>query len=772
MSSVPSARRPSPIGGVILALVCAATTWVALTSWRGFVMSPSEFLLPSALLACVLVLTGSALRGVGTPRPVVAVAQLGIGFLALTWQVTGSVTGFDDLAEAIDVALESARTYAAPVSDQAPPVTPLLLLGSVSFLVLMDTLVATYHRVALAGLGLLAVYSVPSGLAATGPSWMSFVGAALGFMVLLQIDARERSQRWGQRLDSDVDGGPDLSTDPAARRRSGTGLAAAVRGGFGQIAIAAVVLALLVPPFIPMLDTTLLGVGAGPGSGEITIRNPRADLRRDLERGIDVPMIRVTTDQPNPSYLRVAVLNRFTGNEWSSGDRDVLPEQNANRGLPPPAGLSPDVPRTTHEYQVEITDQFDSTWLPTAFPISEIHAGDNWRYDADTMDFLAVGDENAAGSSYTMTAVEPSYGTDGRWFANAPSSDVDPEVLEVPGGVPSVVRGYAQEVTDGAVTDYERARMLQAWFRTDGGFVYNLQRAPEGSFGQTLEQFLSDEPGGRIGYCEQFAASMAIMARTLGIPARVAVGFLDATEVGDNEYEFSSHDLHAWPELYFSGAGWVRFEPTPDGRAENAPNYSTVPVQTAPDTNPSGQPQPQPSATTDPNQQPAPTEVPDNPVNPTGEDDAAGDDGTAALWWWVAVGAGVVLLGVLAGLPQALRRRRREARLEGDAEALWSEVRATVMDLGGEWPDGRSPREAATVLRATLPGEETADALEELVLAVEQVRYGRPAPGAVAVVVTAPQQAALTVLEAVHANATGRQRRRATLLPRSLWNDR
>ena len=64
----------------------------------------------------------------------------------------------------------------------------------------------------------------------------------------------------------------------------------------------------------------------------------------------------------------------------------------------------------------------------------------------------------------------------------------------------------------------------------------------------------------RVGYCEQFAAAMAAMGRVLGIPSRVVVGFLDGTTQESGRILYTSDDRHAWPEMYFTGVGWVRFE--------------------------------------------------------------------------------------------------------------------------------------------------------------------------------------------------------------------
>ena len=777
-------RNPSSLSSaLLLGFVAVATTWVALTAWQGFVTEPRAYLGRVAGVGAVVVALGALLRWRSAPRLVTVGVQVLAATAVVSWQITGSALPLGgtaaEIGNALSAAVDSARTYSAPISPRVPALWPLLLVCGAVFVIIVDAVACTFRRVPGAGLALLAIYSVPSGLLDQGPGWGSFVLTTAGFLLLLHLDARDTLQRWGRQL------GPDDA--------SGWGhinpVREAARAGAGRIGVAATLLALVVPAFVPVLATDVFDLGGGSGSGDIRIRKPIADMRRDLERGEDVPMVQVRTDDPDPSYLRISVLNRFTGVEWSSGDRDVAQENTAGGALPDPPGLSSSVPRTLYDYDVRINDRLDSTWLPTQFPAAAVQAEGDWRFDPTTMDFLAADDDlDTRGMDYTMTAVEPEYGTDGRYFRDPATGAVPDELLELPSGIPPLVRDLARSVTAPATNDYERAVILQRFFRETGGFTYDLRAAPSGTGNGTLEAFLA--PGGRVGYCEQFASAMAVMARILGIPARVAVGFLEPDPIGDGLYEYSSHDLHAWPELYFAGAGWVRFEPTPSGRVESVPDYSqaSAPGSGAEDTT---------AATSQSAASGGTATVAPNPATrkPTEAADAsAGDESGAGSHTGrnLVIGGGLLVLVLLVAAlvlgPRSVRVTTRRVRLGGGPDELWAELHATSVDLGLPWPEGRSPREIGTVLvdhlgdpdAAPLERPRTgpdvapqaANALERLVDAVERTRYARPgSPAAVALAErTATEADAALVVASLSAGVTPRARRRAQWLPRSVWS--
>ena len=205
---------------------------------------------------------------------------------------------------------------------------------------------------------------------------------------------------------------------------------------------------------------------------------------------------------------------------------------------------------------------------------------------------------------------------------------------------------------------------------------------------------------------------MAVLARAIGIPARVAVGFLPGSRVGD-VWEVSTRDMHAWPELYFAGLGWVGFEPTPGVAVP--PGYTT---------DPGSQQSPSPSATASPTPSTA-TESPSaEPTTPI-EEPGTSDDLSVDLTWlgWVAGGLAVL---ALAMAPAAMRRARRNRRLTVNppreaVSAAWDEVRDSVWDAGGQWPQG-SARQIGGEIARELP-EDASAAMGRVAVLVEQARY-------------------------------------------------
>lgn len=754
-----------------VAVTAALTTWVATWSWQALVERPGGYLNPLLLLALLVAGVGAAARWWRWPGPAVLLAQIVVGGATASLLLTGSPVPVGaagaDLAEAISDALTSAERYAAPVPTDAPPVDPLLILGGLACLLLVDLQAATLQRAALAGVPLLAVLTVPVSIVGTPVSWWTFALATAGYLTMILLQESERLSRWGRPLAVDPETG-----DPVQQRGS------RVRGVAALVGAAAIALAIAVPAALPSSGVHLFDIGPGRGGGtDIRIENPVADLVRDLRRGDDLPLLRLVTDDPNPSYLRILALTRFNEAEWSPGDRDVPADQLANGQLPPQQGVSTDTARTQHTYQVSALPSFDSTWLPTRAPVSRVEAEGDWRYDTRTMDFLAGDDDlSTAGISYTMTALDLDIRAADLQDASPPTGKVDSIFTELPDDVPDLVTELAEQVTEGATTRYERAVALQRWFRETGGFTYSLDRAA-GNGIEALETFLSTDPGGRVGYCEQFASAMAVMARALDIPARVAVGFLTPTSTGGRSWVYSAHDMHAWPELYFDGAGWVRFEPTPAARAGSVPGY-TNPGSLADD-------EPSASATAAPSSSAA---VPSaRPQEPQGADDGGADDAAeeGGFAWGRAI---LVGLAVLAGaalllLPRLVRSRRRRHRLRsGEPDEVWAEIFDTAVDLGVPWPEGRSVRTVRDVLVGYLGQPVTgqspdrpargpdvapaaASALQRLVHLIELHRYSRTGAPADPVRLTADGE---QVVAALAGGATRRLRRRATWWPRSV----
>ncbi len=129
----------------------------------------------------------------------------------------------------------------------------------------------------------------------------------------------------------------------------------------------------------------------------------------------------------------------------------------------------------------------------------------------------------------------------------------------------------ALQLASGAGTPYAAVVAIETWLRSTGGFAYDEQ-PPEPAAGMPpLADFVGRS---KSGYCQQFAGSMALMLRFLGIPARVAAGFTSGVYKNDT-WVVTDHNAHAWVEVWFPGYGWLTFDPTPARGTLTSP-YTTA----------------------------------------------------------------------------------------------------------------------------------------------------------------------------------------------------
>ncbi|WP_056890830.1 transglutaminaseTgpA domain-containing protein [Nocardioides sp. Root151] len=710
-----------------LVMATAVTSWFALWSWGGFVQASTSYL-PALFFGIPFISAiGVLTRWVRFPIIVVVAAQL-LGVLLFANAVYGtsviptggSVTA---AAQAFADSLEAMRQYAAPVPTHVREVGPVLVLGGLVCHVLVDLCAVTLARVPVAGLPLLIIYTLPVSILDKSVNWLVFVLTVTGFLMMLALQEGGRISRWGRQFGAPVDaermsvfGGRDARRHPVALGASATALA------------------LFVPLLIPTLDLNLIG-GDGPGGDgdrEVRITNPMTDLKRDLVQGADVPLVRVDSPGPAPEYLRTSVLTTFTGQAWTPGNRDLEGDQGATGEMPYPIGLSNVYPTRTRDWKISISDNLKSWWLPTPMYVASIEAGSEWRYDAEILDFYTADeDQDTRGLNYSLTELIPDFSGQELADAGAPPSSIQTRFTALP-QIPDEVTQLAHDLTKDFDTDFEKAQAIQRYFR-GGDFRYSTTPDP-GNGNDALVEFLQD----KVGYCEQFASAMAVMARSVDIPARVAVGFFQADELSSGEYEFSSKDLHAWPELYFEDAGWVKFEPTPSSHIGSVPSYTNDRIDREnPDNDPSNQ-----TSSSAPTRRPSGNQPSTAPQQEDKKSDGDKDNGLSVIpFLWG--GGGLLLLIGLALAPRMLRRTRATRRWHagGDpAEVAWVELRDVVVDVGRAWPSGRSPRatgreiaeffgaevsSASEVIPPTGPETNPAAmrSLTALVAALEQSRY-------------------------------------------------
>ncbi|WP_327119464.1 DUF3488 and transglutaminase-like domain-containing protein [Streptomyces sp. NBC_01341] len=763
-------------GRTRLALCAFAATMMAAGALLPLV-EPSKWVLQAAFLLALQSGVGALARRMSLARILTVSLQALVTLVSLTvafardhalFGVLPGPEAVRRLAGLLTEGGDDVGRYAIPAP--ATDGIRLMLIGGVLLIGLaVDVLAVTFRSAAPAGLPLLALYSVAAGLSDGGAGWLWFLLAACGYLLLLLAEGRDRLSRWGR-----VFGGVSRTSGGLAAGLEGAGRAMApVRTG-RRIGAVALGVALAVPAALPALDGGLLGGTGGAsgrgGGGTISAVNPLVSLQNNLNQPENREVISYRTNAADPQdfYLRILALDQFSGGEWRPSTRRLkdVPDR-----LPQPDGLGQDVTVTEVRTNLSASRSYAQTYLPLPYPASEVDVQGRWRFEPEGRTLVGDDGQTTRGARYEVSSlvVEPTAAQ--LAGALSPPSDLLGEYTRVPRSLPDVVARTAKRVTEGASGDYEAAVKLQDWFASEGGFRYDTT-VTSGTGTAAIERFLKDKEG----FCVHFSSTMAAMARTLGIPARVAVGFTPGTVQADGSVSVGLRDAHAWPELYFEGVGWTRFEPTPS--RGSTPSYTRP---DAPTQDPSGPAAPTEGSSVAPTAAPAASESCPVQLRREGECGASaaagavdsGDSGTgggaAALW-----GLGILLVLTVPFLPMLWRLRLRarrlghsEGRTPADATArvmaVWREMTDTAWDHGIAPDDSLTPRKAAARLVRLGGIDGTAAAAAHRVAgAVEQVLYApepRPADGSA--------EDVRAVRAGLWASAGRWGRLRATLAPRS-----
>jgi hypothetical protein len=658
--------------------------------------------------------------------------------------------------------------YLPPVNDYTA-VSLVAAAGIGAVAVAVDILAVRLRRPAVAGLPLLLLFSVPvaSNLKVFGIAQMLIFAVSLaGYLGLLSADGRERLRMWGRLVTFRHVQSPDeTGSGPDTRELAASGR---------RIGLAAVCLAIIIPVIVPTMHTHhLFATTAGGGTGRGTTAGVSPLLTvGPLLTSKPKQVLTYTTGAADPSlqYLQVYVLNyNARANQWLQLPHSrVLPVDVASTGggLPWTAqGLTDTTPVQLIQTKVHISkDYIGPSILPIPYAPTHLDVHGDTAGFFESRDSLMVFNDglNLAGLAYTVQSTEPNPREAN--IANLPVlSSIQAQYGSYDGPDRTQLRQIARARTAGATTPLQRAQDLESWFHSD--FGYTLRPDLRGT--HWLPTFLTTE---QRGFCSQFAWAFAVLARLVGIPSRIAVGYTGGVPVpgsGDT-WRVTTADAHAWPELYFTGEGWLRFEPTPTG--PSGQQTAADPVYAGVDNT---HPTPKTNPTAGQTRQDGSLPPSRKHLAAPGLEHGAGGGLTAGrhaagsnLWLAIGIPVGVFLLIAWPALIRVLTRRRRWLSASSDGElahAAWRELTDDLADFGLGFTPAETPRAVARRLTREADLDESGlHAVIRISAAEERARYARlPDPGAEL------KGSVRAARLAFSASVPRRQRLRARLLPAS-----
>jgi TgpA N-terminal domain/Transglutaminase-like superfamily len=381
-----------------------------------------------------------------------------------------------------------------------------------------------------------------------------------------------------------------------------------------------------------------------------TVSNPLS-LLSGWARRPDVELFRFRSSTPGssaesaPRRWRLTVLDQFTGSTWLPGQSFV----EAGPQLPqPPAsiGIDQDSPVTSAEVTLS---GLTGSWIPVpGWPVSlvgiptlvDVERGIMLRSDSDgDIDDLAATDSYSVRALPLVSELPP----------NAQQLTISGRQLDVP-QIPTEFSNLAQQAvtadaSQGPLSDpRSRAQLLEARLRST--YLFDPNALPGHSYRRLLRLLTDGSDVGKRGTSEQFATAFAVLARQLGMPTRVVVGFeVPETTTPDvnGNLVVTAGMARAWPEVHFADAGWVPFDPTPGTGGLSITDAETLKSlgtrRTTPTTTPESQPEP---------------DVPESADIPTK---------TSTNWWPILSPVAALIVFALSFLAASMFTKRQRQRL-------------------------------------------------------------------------------------------------------------
>lgn len=267
-------------------------------------------------------------------------------------------------------------------------------------------------------------------------------------------------------------------------------------------------------------------------------------------------------------YWRIETRDLYTGKGWeNSAESEFEFQQNGNISL---ETFEQDV--ETEELEAYVSFDADGYFAKAVYPygVRQLEGSERIAYMLDlTTDAISIEapEQSRQALNYRVEYENPSFPIDRLEEANEEDpATIRERYLQLPDTLPQRVENLASQVVSGTENRYQAVKTVEQYFNQNGFTYQTKDVAVPGENQDYVDQFLFET---KRGYCDNYSTSMVVMLRTLDIPARWVKGFTggelmldrEAPE-GMNYYQVTNSNAHSWVEVYFSGIGWVPFEPT------------------------------------------------------------------------------------------------------------------------------------------------------------------------------------------------------------------